>query len=220
MSVEDNVGYFRAEQLIELTLAAAILLRILVHRNSKPVWRSTATAIPHPKWSASPYPKPEYGNLYTEIFRCPVEFNSDRLEWQFDATSLYSPLPYRQYHHAADVSEIVWRHVGKSQCVHQPKRKSLSNATRETWMLPFDRIYFIWFGMSSRTLRRHLKAADTSYQKILDHVRFHLLDTTFLQLKMSIEEISERVGFSDSANFDMPASGSGSSPRQYRKEVV
>ena len=38
---------------------------------------------------------------------------------------------------------------------------------------------------------------------------------------MSIEEISERVGFSDSANFRHAfRKWSGNSPRQYRKETV
>ncbi len=80
-----------------------------------------------------------------------------------------------------------------------------------------------FFGCSlilSRTLRRHLKSEETSYQQILDHVRFHLARHYLASTQMSVEEISERIGFSDSANFRCAfRKWSGDSPRQYRRQA-
>ncbi|MEF1226965.1 AraC family transcriptional regulator, partial [Vibrio fortis] len=76
-------------------------------------------------------------------------------------------------------------------------------------------------GMSSRTLRRHLKTCGTSYQQILDHVRFHLAKHYLHSTQFSIEEISERVGFSDSANFRHAfRKWSGVAPRAFRKSLL
>ncbi len=92
MSVEDNVGYFRAEQPIDLDSHRHFVANIGLRRSKAWCGRSAATAL---SITSDPLPLPEARvrrPLYKGIC-CPVEFNSDRLEWQFDATSLYSPLP-------------------------------------------------------------------------------------------------------------------------------
>ncbi|GAL30443.1 transcriptional regulator AraC family [Vibrio variabilis] len=72
-------------------------------------------------------------------------------------------------------------------------------------------------GMSSRTLRRHLKNEGTSYQQLLDDVRYRLARHYLLNTQITIEEISDRVGFSDSANFRHAfKKWSGHSPKGFR----
>ncbi|MEZ9860491.1 AraC family transcriptional regulator [Vibrio splendidus] len=219
MSVEHQTGYFRAEQLIELDSLLPFCCEY---------WFSAIQSLceevlqqPFPSLVIRfPYPKPTYGDLYQEIFRCRVEFDCEQLEWQFDATSLYSPLP--------TANPITLQMCLKS-CDDMLARVSAPTSLKEKisqmfierpGCYPSIEALSTELGMSSRTLRRHLKAADTSYQKILDHVRFHLSRHYLSSTHMSIEEISDRVGFSDSANFRHAfRRWSGNSPRQYRKDI-
>ncbi|MEZ9543287.1 AraC family transcriptional regulator [Vibrio sp. 10N.222.52.C3] len=220
MSVEDNIGYFRAEQLIELDSLLPFCCEYwfaAIHSLCEEVLQQ-----PFPSQVIRfPYPKPEYGDLYTEIFRCPVEFNSDRLEWEFDATTLYSSLPTANPITLQMCLKSCDDMLAKVSAPSSLKEKVSQMLIERPGCYPSIESISSELGMSSRTLRRHLKAADTSYQKILDHVRFHLSRHYLSSTQMSIEEISERVGFSDSANFRHAfRKWSGSSPRQYRKETV
>lgn len=71
--------------------------------------------------------------------------------------------------------------------------------------------------VSSRTLKRKLKALDTSYQRILDNVRkgkaIEFLTTT----SMTVDEIADNLGYSDPSNFGRAfRKWTGKSPTQYR----
>ena len=56
-------------------------------------------------------------------------------------------------------------------------------------------------GTTVRTLNRKLGAENTSFTQILDDVRSELASEYLRSTKLSIEDISELVGFSDAANF-------------------
>lgn len=55
--------------------------------------------------------------------------------------------------------------------------------------------------MSVRTLRRKLSAQDESYQSVLDGFRLMLAKKYLSSTNMTLEAISERLGYSDAANF-------------------
>jgi AraC-like DNA-binding protein len=72
-------------------------------------------------------------------------------------------------------------------------------------------------GMSVRTLQTGLKNEGESYSNILKTVRYHLA-TQLLTYRLSIAEISVRLGFSDVSVFSRSfKSWSGISPREWRK---
>lgn len=58
-----------------------------------------------------------------------------------------------------------------------------------------------WQGMSVRTLIRHLKKEDTSYQALLDEVRQELACWLLQNSEKRVEEIAELLGFVDTSNF-------------------
>jgi AraC-like DNA-binding protein len=73
-------------------------------------------------------------------------------------------------------------------------------------------------GLSLRTLHRRLASEDFSYQEILDNMRrtvaIEFLENTHLQ----IDQIAERVGFSDAASFRKAfRKWTGASPTRYRQ---
>jgi AraC-like DNA-binding protein len=68
---------------------------------------------------------------------------------------------------------------------------------------------------STRTLRRQLEAEGTSFRKLLDEVRHHL-GTELLQSGMTVEQVSNRLGYNDVSNFSHAFHRwKGDSPRAY-----
>ena len=70
---------------------------------------------------------------------------------------------------------------------------------------------------TERTLNRKLNAESTSFTQILDDVRCNLAKEYLGSTKLSIEDISELVGFSEAANFRHAfRRWTGSTPAHYR----
>ncbi|WP_104027057.1 AraC family transcriptional regulator [Vibrio jasicida] len=219
MWVEDNSGYFRAEQLIDLQSLLPFCCEY---------WFAAIQSLceevmqkPFPsKVIRFPYPEPEHSELYEQVFHCEIEFNSDRLEWKFDATSLYEPLPAANTMTLQMCLKSCDEMLAKVSGSASLKEKITQMFVERPGSYPSIEQLSSELGMSSRTLRRHLKSEETSYQQILDHVRFHLARHYLASTQMSVEEISERIGFSDSANFRCAfRKWSGDSPRQYRRQA-
>ena len=217
MWVEDNLGYFRAEQLIDLQSILPFCCEY---------WFSTIQnlceeVMQHPFPSTVirfPYPEPEYSALYKEVFHCDIEFDSDRLEWQFDAQSIYEPLPAANpitLQMCLKSCDEMLAKVNGNACL---KDRITQIFIERPGNYPSVETLSSELGMSSRTLSRHLKQENTSYQQLLDQVRFRLARHYLASTQISIEDISERIGFSDSANFRHAfRKWSGCSPRQYRQ---
>jgi AraC-like DNA-binding protein len=72
-------------------------------------------------------------------------------------------------------------------------------------------------GTTVRTLNRKLTAEKTSFTQILDDVRCNLASEYLRSTKLSIDDISELVGFSDAANFRHAfRRWTGNTPTSYR----
>lgn len=71
--------------------------------------------------------------------------------------------------------------------------------------------------VSSRTLKRRLKALDTSYQRILDGVRKGKAIEFLTSTSMTVDEIADSLGYSDPSNFGRAfRKWTGKSPTEYR----
>lgn len=74
-------------------------------------------------------------------------------------------------------------------------------------------------GMSTQTLHRRLKDSATSYQKIKDNLRRNRAIQMLIHEKLSIEKVSEAVGFGESRSFTRAFKHwTGLTPREYRKQ--
>ncbi len=217
MLVEDSLGYFRAEQLIDLQS----LLPFCCEYWFAVIQNFCEEVLQHPfpsKVIRFPYPEPEYSELYKQVFHCEIEFDSDCLEWQFDAKSVYEPLPAANPGTLQLCLKSCDELLAKVSGSPSLKDKIAQIFVERPGSYPSIEALSAELGMSSRTLSRHLKSEGSSYQQILDQVRFHLARHYLASTQISIEEISERVGFSDSANFRHAfRKWSGCSPRQYRQ---
>jgi AraC-like DNA-binding protein len=72
--------------------------------------------------------------------------------------------------------------------------------------------------IGTRTLRRRLKALGTSYQKVLDDVKKQLAMEYLQTTTLSVQEISDLLGYSEVTNFRRAfVKWADVSPYQYRK---
>jgi AraC-like DNA-binding protein len=76
-------------------------------------------------------------------------------------------------------------------------------------------------GCSTRTVGRRLAACGTSYQALVDELRFKMAKRLLEDLDRPIAQVSSRVGFSDQTNFTrMFQRIGGLTPRQFRSDIV
>jgi AraC-like DNA-binding protein len=74
--------------------------------------------------------------------------------------------------------------------------------------------------VSTRTLRRRLEDAQTSYQEIVAETRRDLAARYLTQTSLSTEAIAELLGYSDTANFRQAFKRwTGEPPQQYRSSA-
>jgi len=75
-------------------------------------------------------------------------------------------------------------------------------------------------GLSSRTLKRRLNNAGTTFQKIKDSERFSTAVHLLAHTSRSVEDIADTLGYSDGSNFNKAFKGwVAMSPREYRESV-
>ncbi|MDC5803507.1 AraC family transcriptional regulator [Vibrio europaeus] len=220
MWIEQDRGYFRAEQLIALDSLLPFCCEYwfaAIQNLCEEVMQQ-----PFPSYVLKfPYPKPEYGDAYNQLFRCQIEFNCQELEWEFDASSMHDPLPSANTMTLQMCLKSCDEMLAKVSSTPSLKEKITQMFVESPGSYPSIEVLSAELGMSSRTLRRHLKAEQTSYQQLLDHVRFQLAKHYLASTGLNIEEISERVGFSDSANFRHAfRRWSGYSPKQFRNQAI
>jgi len=71
--------------------------------------------------------------------------------------------------------------------------------------------------LTTRTLRRRLQQAGTSYQGLVEQLRQRLAVENLLHSQRTVEEIASLLGYSDSSNFARAfRRWTGKTPRQYR----
>jgi AraC-like DNA-binding protein len=75
--------------------------------------------------------------------------------------------------------------------------------------------------MSSRTLQRRLKEADTTFQAELDHVRREKVEVYVRDREMSVVAISQRLGYVDLRGFERAFfKWFGMTPTEYRRRLT
>jgi AraC-like DNA-binding protein len=147
-------------------------------------------------------PAPSYLEEYEKVFKCSVAFNQAhnfiRLDKSLFDKKLYGSLP--AIHKKAELEiEQQLKKLKKSESILNIVREftkehvsdenlSLDNAAKQ-------------LHMTGRTLQRALRMENTSFIEIRDSVRSELSRYYLEFTDLSIEEISERVGFSDASGF-------------------
>jgi len=138
---------------------------------------------------------------YEEVFGCPVQFDCDFDAWGIDLNLL--TLPKQKESPASMATYLPYC----NELMNAMKQEaSLVNEIQQILIscsgdYPDIEMLASAFNVSSRTLRRQLAALGTSYQKILNKVRCQLAIEYLTKTDLSIEDISNLLGFSDVTNF-------------------
>ncbi|MFC4343800.1 AraC family transcriptional regulator [Cupriavidus numazuensis] len=166
-----------------------------------------------------PYPAPAHWRAYSKMFGCPVEFGCDVMEWHYDAKARELELP-----NANPMTALMCQNLCDEM---------FAGVENESDLIPSIRAFLVnqpgrfenvdglaeRMGVSVRTLYRRLSAEGTSYQAIVDDVRLRLARQYLEHTSMTIEQIAERLGFSDASNFRKAFKRwTGSAPSDQRTE--
>ena len=148
-----------------------------------------------------PYYKPTYGDEYGTRFRCVVDFERPICELRFDAAVLCQPLPTHD-------ASVLKRYLSSCDSIIETldSKTLLTNQIKTLFYQTVGNFPSLEqiasdYGCSSRTLRRELLAHDSAYQLLLDEVRLELAKEFLIATTMSIEDIGEKLGYKDPANF-------------------
>ena len=147
------------------------------------------------------YPKPDHAALYYQIFGCPVMFESDTNRTQMKSHDLDLPtiMAHPQFAELCrrQCEEMLLKLRESDELVDNIRRQLISTPGRFPKFADMaDKLV-----MSPRTLRRRLKERNTSYQEILDEVRAELAREYLTTTNLSIDQISDLIGFSETTTF-------------------
>jgi AraC-like DNA-binding protein len=155
---------------------------------------------------------------YENYFGCEVEFAQERSVVYFDANILETPMPLRD----AQTSSVC-----QQQCQQLLARLSRSSGfvdevralivARPGYFPDIDYVAEK-LRLSTRTLRRRLKDEGSSYQLVLDEVRYRLARDYLDDSDLLVEEIALLLGYSTPGNFSAAFKRwHGTAPREFRR---
>ncbi|EIM94345.1 AraC family transcriptional regulator [Paraburkholderia hospita] len=191
-------------------------------------WRSSMTVLfsrvleaPFPsKRMVMAYPAPPHWRNYERMFDCPVEFGADTMEWHFDVHVLDRPCPNANPITAQICQQLCDRILEERDGIPELPRQIRMACLNAPGVFPSAEKMAAQLGMSLRTLHRRLADDNYSYQTLLNDVRRSLAIEFLENTRLPIDQVAERIGFSDAASFRRSfRKWTGNSPGVYRKGV-
>ncbi|MES9904416.1 MAG: AraC family transcriptional regulator [Sedimenticola sp.] len=146
------------------------------------------------------YEELPYAEEYRKTFGCPVRFNCEYNEMRFDVafmdqpTARGNPLTEQVFRELCD--QLMLDLHAKTGIVKDVHSILTTQGNFPDIVTVADQLH-----MTTRTLRRKLATQGTSYLLLITEMRKQQSIKFLRETNMSIEEISDRVGFSDSSNF-------------------
>jgi len=164
------------------------------------------------------YGAPDDAPKYSKMFGCPVLFTQCENQLRFDAAwldrtpKLGNEITYLTVVELCDrLMEDLQLHLGLAGKVRQ---LLLTNMLRP---LSFSDVASN-LSMSARTLRRKLREEKTSFRNLVDELRMEMAIRYLRETDLTVEHISESLGFSDVANFRQAfRRWTKAAPHQFRK---
>ncbi|NVD08691.1 AraC family transcriptional regulator [Vibrio sp. JPW-9-11-11] len=164
-----------------------------------------------------PYVAPDYVDHYSQRFGDQLEFEQACLSLSFDASLLALPVKnqdttqlQRYLHSCSAVCETL-------ESPHWLPNQIKTMLYQSGGQCPNLTHIAQQYGCSESTLRRRLRAHNTSYHKLVDEARSDLAKEFLLATQLTVEEIGFRLGYSEAANFRRSFKRlTGLTPQQFR----
>lgn len=149
-----------------------------------------------------PYRRPKYAHLYTDIFQCPISFESDVMEWRFDAKILKEPCVHADPNVAQlyefYCEQFVDRSGGKSSFQKEVLRACVERISTSQINAP---LIANALNMSVRTFYRRLKDEGIRFQTLVDRLLCSVALEYLNNTDMPVEQVAARCGYQDVSNF-------------------
>lgn len=167
------------------------------------------------------YPAPKHAGLYKELFNCPVRFKQSDNHIRLDSNIFDLPVHTANpgvYEYSTRYCEGMLSGLKKSdQFIDRIRNIIMTSPGR------FPKACEIAqkLALGTRSLNRRLQERNTSYKKIIDEIRSDLSIRYLENTNLSIDQISDLVGFSETTAFRRAFKHwTGKSASQYRKEIL
>ena len=164
------------------------------------------------------YAKPPHSKMYESLFGCPVIFSAPAIKVDVDRDFLKHKIL------TASTPVMLFK---ERQCQEKMRRlkkyfsisEQIVTILKQTQPnIPSQESIAEQLNLSQSSLYRKLKDADTSYQRIVDSFRREQAVSYLQNTPLSICEIAEKLGFSDSSNFRRAfKKWTGNTPTELRK---
>ena len=144
------------------------------------------------------------------------------MQWHFDLKWLDVPCPNANPITADMCKSFCERMLGAAELEESELVKTIRLILLDgTGLFPSAQEMAERLHISKRTLHRRLAGFGLTYQELLDETRRRLADEYLRETTLTIDEIAERIGFSDTSNFRKAyRHWTGISPNEYRIQYL
>jgi len=165
------------------------------------------------------YPRPEHAERYRDIIHCPVMFDSENTVLILGRELMDLPTVtghFRMKHHCENLCQELMMKLSQADKMIGIIRQ---HVIQSMGRFPQAEDMAHQLSMSPRTFYRRLRERNTSYQAILDEVRSELAMSYLGQTHLSVDQISDLIGFTETTTFRRAfKKWTGHSPSEYRKK--
>lgn len=206
--LDTTVGDQRRRYMVEATFAATVkFARLLAGEHALP------------RRLCLDYPAPPYAGRYDDYFRAPVRFEAGQNVLFFDARMLDRPLRggFPQVHEQARLR--VEQRLAEMRR-RQGVARSILGAFRARPQLLAAPLSAMAgeLGMHERTLQRRLQSERQRFAELRAQARFEMAASWLRDVRQPIEDIAERLGFSDRRSFTRAFKHwCGATPSEFRR---
>ncbi|WP_433728160.1 AraC family transcriptional regulator [Nocardia sp. CA-129566] len=171
------------------------------------------------------FPEPTYVDRIMEFTQVPPRFGCPQNLFAIDPAVLEQPLPQANEHTwamcLAQCRDLVDRRRARTGIAAEVRELLVPGGVDGFAAPPGIDAVARDLNMSTRTLRRHLDAAGTSYRALLDEVRRALAEEMLTATPLSVSDVAIRLGYAESSTFIYAFKRwTGATPAVYRRERV
>ncbi len=163
---------------------------------------------------------PEMEALFLEHFRADIMFEADENSFLIPHEVANQPLPMANPALARQNDQVVMEYLAQFEGARISEKVRAELITRLPAGEPSRAEVAATLNFSEKTLQRRLRDEDTSYQAILDETRRELAQQYLREGRVSVCEITFRLGFSDQSSFTRAFKRwTGRAPGEYRAQT-
>ena len=166
-------------------------------------------------------PGPALKKQYEERFACPVEFNHKDNSIVLDDKLLRFPLHHSDEQRLRTLEGQARSQLSNLHIEGDTFRIQVLRSIKAHLQMGVARKELIAqeFNISLRTVQRRLDHENSSYQMLLDEVRFERARALLIDTNLSLKDIAYNIGFSDERSFYRSFKAwAGMSPGEYRRK--